>query len=343
MLFACTLLLVPPAPTQPVDTAKLVFAERYDQAFAEAVARNVPVLVLDFDGWSNNEGSEIDRFYEDRVFLEATDGAVLILASQEDHGSKKQIVDGREKTVCTMYGGVSCTAHRDVLPKVFADFGTEGLLVSPLFGISGPDRKPLARFEHEQTPSTIAQALKAASKHVGAGLSRRDYLRIQQGVPEIDLLINARDYAAAVELWEELKKIPGNFTAQQGLQLAEKNLLDAGRALGEQAANHWSGGRHRDALFDLEEVRTGFGKFEMAARAASQMAIWEKAPEAKPYLEELKADRAARQIYEQAVAFTRKGDANRALQSLEKLLKAHPKSRFSERAKRRLSELKARR
>src|SRR5262245_48438189 len=144
MLLACLLL--------GLDAARLTFADRYDDAFVEARERNVPVLVLDFDGWSTAQGHKIESFYDDKDFLAAVDGAVLVIASQEEHGEKKQTVDGVERTVCSLFGGVPCVTHRDMLPKVFKDFGKEGELRSPLFVLAGPDHKELARIEHEQNP-----------------------------------------------------------------------------------------------------------------------------------------------------------------------------------------------
>jgi len=337
MVLACVMLAM------QVEAARLLFADRYDQAFLEAKARNVPVLVLDFDGWSSDRGDRIEFFYEDKEFLAATEGAVLVLASQDDHGEKAQRVDGAERMVCPVYGGISCRSHRDVLPKVFADFGREGQLVSPLFGVADPDHKELGRLEHEQRPAAVAQLLKEASRKLGPGLARGDYLRLQSGLQEIRRLADLHEFSLAVAISEELQKIPGAFTPQQELAAARLKLDQAGRSASQRAEELWNAGRHGDALLELDDVKASFGRFAVAGDAGSRLAAWEKLAEAKPFLGQLKAHRAARQLYLQGLEADRKGDPKRAVQALEKLIRSYPESRFAARARPLLAALKDRR
>lgn len=328
MLMVCVLL------ASGTDAPALVFAEKYDAAFIEAAERNVPVLVLDFDGWATSPGNpEIHEFYEDKAFLAALERAVVLLAAQDSHEERKQLVDGKERVVCARFGSVPCDVHRDMLPHVFSDYGRDGELISPLFVVAAPDRKPLARFEHEQTPSTIVAALKKASQQLGAGLGRGDYVRLRDGLAEARRLVDLNEIRAAVAIVEELGKIPGSFTPQARLEAEVRRIDDLGRQRVQRAEELYAGGRRLEALLEMDDVRASFGKLASASSAAARVAAWEKEVDSKPFLRDLKAHRAARQLYDQGIDYDRAGDSRRALQTLEKLIRTYPESRFADRAR----------
>jgi hypothetical protein len=337
MLVACVLLGLQAGP------ARLPFAERYDQAFLEARQRNVPVLLLDFDGWTTDPNqAQWSAFYEDSDFLAAAENAVLVLASQEQHGERKERVEGSERAVCSVYGGVPCSAHRDVLPKAFADFGRDGQLISPLIAVATPDHKEVGRLEHEQRPAAVVLLLKEGAKRLGPGLRRSDYLRLSRGLQEIRRLADLHEYASVVAICEELQRIPGDFPPQQELRALEQKLDETARGLLARAHELWAAARHLDALLQADDVRLSFGRLAAAATASQQVSAWEKSLEGKPHHAALKADRAARQLYQQGVEFDRKGDAKRARETLAKLARSHPDSRFTERARALLQALQAR-
>ena len=240
--------------------------------------------------------------------------------------------DGVEEAVCKLYGGTSCRNHRDMLPFVFNDFGRDGQLASPLFGVPLSDHSEAGRLTQEHHPPEVIQLLKEVEKKLGPGLRRSDYVRLTQGLKEIKRLSDLNEFASAVAVGEELKKIPGTFTPQQELSVQLQKLDEAGRKMMVRADDLWKAGRPSEALIEMDDVRCSFGKLACAGTAATRMATWEKAPEAKPFLAELKADRAARQLYQQGVEYDRKGDSKRALATLEKLQKFFPDSRFTARA-----------
>ncbi len=316
-----------------VPAARLHFADRYDDAFAEAKARNVPVLVVDFDGWSTDRNNpQISDFYEDRDFSVAAEGAVLVLASQEDHGERTEIVDGNERRVCSTYGGISCAAHRDVLPKAFADFGKDGQLVSPLFALATPDHKELRRLEHEQAPASLTLLLKQAAKQVGPGLRRTEYVKLKRGLNDVRRFSDLGEYTSAVALCADLRKIPGQFAPQAELAVAERRLEEAGREKLARGDELWSAGRILDALLEMDDVRLSFGHLPPAISATTQMKAWEKTAKAQPHIAALRSDRAARTIYEKGLSLERRGEPKLALEVFEKLLREYPEGRFSNRA-----------
>lgn len=330
MAILCALLLA-----CALDQPKLPFTEKYDAAFAEARARNVPVLIVDFDGWTpDRQQTQPSAYYEDKEFLAAAESAVLLLCSQEEHAPRREEIDGTARDVCGAWGGVPCNAHRDLLPKVFADFGRDGELVSPLFVIADADRHEVARLEHEQPPSVVTAALRAAAKKLGPGMPRSDYRALVGGLAKLRRLQELNEPAAAVALLETLKKIPGSFAPHAELKVAEQKLDEAGRGRLQRANDLWSAGRRLEALIEADDVRGSFGKLACVATAAAQVGGWEKdAAVSKADLAELKAHRAARQLYQQAVDQERLGETKRALGTVEKLLKQHPNSRFTDRAR----------
>lgn len=312
----------------------LPFVDRYDAAWAQAKERNVPVLVLDFDGWANGASDgPLEAFFTDRDFLRQAEAAVLVLASQDDHGRERQLLDGVEREVCAKFGVVSCDSHRDMLPKVFSDFGRDGVLVSPLFVVAGPDRKELARFEHEQTPSTISASLVAAGRTLGPGLPRRDWVALTQGARELERLIELHEPAAAVALLAQLRKIPGRFAPHEEVDRLAAKLEESGTKRLARAQELFAAGRALDGLIEADDVKACFGKLACADAAAAQVTAWEKDPAHKPLLRELKEHRSARQLYLSAVELDRAGDARRAVSALDRLLRQFPESRFTDRAR----------
>jgi hypothetical protein len=336
-----------PGPLPPPEAAPLPFADRYDQAFEEAALRNVPVLILDFDSWAtNNSGGTIAEFYEDAVFRKAADGAVLILASQDEHGTKRQTIDGAEKNVCQTYGGTLCTDHLRMLTeisrdaKVFAKVGENGAIVSPMFVTVTPDHEVVGAFHHEQRAAGIVTMLKDAQKRVGTGLARSDFVRLKRGLDEAKQLVNASDYAYAVEILEELSRIPGDYKPIAAAKSYLESLEPRGRDLMKVAESSWSSGDFANALTQMDDVATGFGRLASAHDATARVAAWEKSPEAKPFLAGLKSDRSARQLFTQGRTANRAGDSKKALAAFEKLVRDFPKSRFSDRARVLLATLK---
>jgi hypothetical protein len=289
------------------------------------------------------------EFYEDAAFRKAADGAVLILAGQDEHGTKKQTIDGVERNVCQTYGGTLCSDHLRVLTdlsrdsKVFAKIGENGAIVSPMFVTITPDHEVLAVSHHEQKAPAVVAMLKAAQQKVGTGLARSDYIKLKRGLDEAKQRENASDFPCAVEVLEELSRIPGDFKPIAAAKRELESLEPRGRELMKVAESSWSSGDFAAALTAMDDVATGFGKLASAHDAAARVATWEKSPEAKPFLANLKTDRAARQLFFQGRVAARAGDSKRAGALLEKLVHDFPKSRFADRGRELLATLKPKR
>ncbi|MSR47940.1 MAG: hypothetical protein EXS13_12910 [Planctomycetes bacterium] len=327
-------LLLAASLSTAIDTPTIPYASKYDAAFAEARVRNVPVLIIDFDGWTEDkQQTQPEAFYSDKDFLTQIDGAVVLLASQEDHGSVKATIDGTDRDVCKLFGGVHCTTHRDVLPKLFTDFGKDGQLISPLFVVASPDKKELVRFEHEELPRDLVLALKGASKLLGPGMSRTVHRQLQSGLERVRRLVELREYAAATASLEPLQKIPGTFALNADVKIAASGIEEAGRAQTNRAKELWEAGRRLDGMIMLDDVKASFGRLPSAVEASATIRLWEKDAAAKAFMAGLQAHRGARQIYQQAVAQDAAGDRKRAGETLEKLLRQFPDSQFTNRAK----------
>jgi len=120
------------------------------------------------------------------------------------------------------------------------------------------------------------------------------------------------------------------------------SLDGKGRELMIVAENDWKNGHLLDALTQMEDVATGFGKLAVAHDAAARVATWEKAPEAKGELVALKNDRTARQLYLQGRSAEQTGDPKKTLATLDKLAKTYPQSRFTARSEKLLASLRSR-
>ena len=311
-----------------------MFAEKYDTAFAEAAERNVPVLIIDPDGWSTDRSNpQLGDFATDKAFLEAAERAVLLLVSQEEHGASKELVDGVEREVCAAHGSNPCRVHRDLLPRVFSDFGRDGQLTSPLFAVAMPDRKLAARLEHEQKPLAVAAALTAAAGKLGAGMTRTDYLRIRNGLKMSSEFGDRGDLDGASMIGDELARIPGDLAPNRAVAGRQRELFEIASGSIAKARELWTNSRTLDALIRCDDIRAAFGKLAPAVEAAGLLVAWEKDEKSKDVLATYRADQSQRQKYRQAVAAWISGDLPRATQLADRLLKSDSESRFATRAK----------
>jgi hypothetical protein len=331
------------------DAAPLPFADKYDLAFEEAVTRNAPVLIIDFDSWANANASQtVAAFFEDAEFRKIADQTVLILASQGEHGTKKQVIDGSERSVCKEFGGTLCANHLRMLTeicrdaKVFGKIGVDGAIHTPLFAVVTPTHDVVGSCAGEQPVGAVITLLKSAQKQVGPGLARSDYLKLVRGLAEAKEQADLAEYSISMEILDGLARIPGNFKPNVSVKLFHDSLDAKGRELMTVAENDWRNGHFLDALIQMDDVATGFGKLAVAHDAAVRVAAWEKAPEAKGELMALKNDRAARQLYLQGRAAERAGDPKRELAALEKLAKSFPQSRFTARSEKLLASVRTR-
>ena len=315
------------------DQAVHKFAERYSVAFEEASARNVPVVILDFDGWEDGDYN-LSQWYENRALLEITEFTVLILAGQHTHDQEQQLVDGEKRLVCAEYGGVPCEVHQRMLHEVFKDFADEeGSLPSPLFIVVLPDRTPVARFEQELGPNSIVRAIRKSQAKLGQGLGRTDYRKLKEGVALLKRKIDLKAYRAAWLKVLDLRAIPGNTALHKQLADLEEQLREAGKRRLAELEELWAKGQHLDALLGADELSGSFGKTPVGKQVAAVLKGWQRTPEGKAHARTVKNTRIAREMYEKGTRLDGEGNTRKALSTLRQLVKKFPESIWAEKAR----------
>lgn len=318
---------------QDVEEARIVYADDYKAAFEEAGIRNVPVLIIDFDGWSTARGHQIDHILDDKKFQGFADRFVLLASSQHKHERKKQLVDGEEREVCEIFGGVPCEVTRRIKGDVFGDFAVDGTLISPCFIFADPKKKELTRLEHEQEPGELIREMKLASARIGKGLARSEYVRARQGVARLDRFLTLQEWAPAVELAQELEPLAGGkFTVHEQLRAAIASLDTRGEAMIEEATEIWARGSHLDALKRLDKVQASFLSRSPAKTAGALVAKWQKTEEGKVVLADFKIHQKARKLYDQGMKLDREGEFKKAVSVLKNLRRRYPQTLFAEQA-----------
>lgn len=322
------------------------YASRYEDAFEEATNRNVPVVLMGWDNWSDDpdRGYRFSDWYKDRSFLRATEKAVLILVSQTQHREKAQLVGGEEKRVCSRYGGIQCGIHLRMMANIVKDFAREdGSLIVPLFLVANPDREVVARFEHETPIKEFLPALTAAQKSLGQGLSRLDYLQMKSGLTKARKAVELKEHRRAWSTLRQLAEIPGDGPMHRDLDATRKQLFSSGQKIMEEAEASWEQGRHLQALLSLDQVAFDFEASEIGKRAGITLKKLQKTEEGKPHSRTVKNTREARALYEKGMEQDEAGDFKRALSTLERLIRKHPESLFADKARPLVDLLKARR
>lgn len=334
LVLLATLLLSAP---QSGATSRLYYhyATRYDDAFEEAQVRNVPVVILDFDGWKDDNQDKILRsdWFEDKELRAQLEAAVVILASQEQHEETVQEVDGDRRAVCGEFGYIPCGVHQRMLPEIFKDFAVEGAIASPLFLVVKPDRTLVARELHEERPSVLLPHLKAARQDLGIGLDRLTFRQLKEGVEQLRRALEIQEFRRACRALEALREIPGKTALHETLNGLVASFEELGQKALAEANERWGQGRHMESLVLYDRVESHFAALEVADDARKSLRDCLRTPEGKAQARAFKDHQAARTLFEKGSDAEEEGDKRTALRQFQLLVKKYPESLFADRVR----------
>ena len=331
-------LLAPTALSQKVYPTVLHFADDYSAAFEEAKDRNVPLLIMDYDGW---EGDDTE-FHTDKRFLAAAEYAVLMLIGQHRHNDVKELRDGEERIVCSSYGGVPCKTHMKLLNLVYQEFFQDQDLKSPMFLVLTPDKQQLDKFLEETSSAQVTLALRNAQRKLGPGIARTAYATIGKELLELAAAIERSDWREACERWTAARALELGTESGPAQRLAEasKALAEAFASQREAAVGQWDAGEHRAALFALDEAVWACDEAEeLLPDGADLLKTWSKTPEGKALSRELRDERKARDLFTKGEAAYEAGDESKAKRSLQEVVRKYEASKWAEFARGILSVL----
>lgn len=197
----------------------------YDEAFKEAAARNVPVLIAVIqDGEEANERL-VDGMLKNKVFVAATEKTVAIVTSKKNHGNKRQDIDGRALQACKRMGHVPCETHQRQEAEMYYSIFEGKSVKTPQVMLLLPDeeRTLVGRVIDVAGQGSYTSLINKACKKLGPGFLRRDFEAAKE-------LLQLAKAARARQLWGKTWKHATELVASGGqtstLVVEAKKLLE---------------------------------------------------------------------------------------------------------------------
>lgn len=219
----------------------IVLAKGWDEAFAEAEKRNIPVLVgigqdkkpNVFEIWFKNPG--VVRLLNDRV-------VVLIAYSGTVHKPIKQVdpKTKEEREVCPLFPATTCELHNQLYTDKAGFFDYETL---PAAFLVSPKKKTIKKGVESANPKTLPTFLAEAQQTLGEGVFLSDVGRLDKKLAKADAKLEEGKLSTARRYYEkQLKKKMKAFVKKLAQQRLER--LDAkARAMIEAAEKEKPGPR----------------------------------------------------------------------------------------------------
>ncbi len=137
-------------------TEGITWEKDYDEAFAKAKERNVPVmLAFNMDGESANQ-STADQIYRDPEFVARSRDFVCLIASTSRHAAAGGI--------CSRFGAVTCDEHLKVEIKASDEFIGKDTVIAPQHLMITPARTVVARKAYFASKAEIVRMMRLAEK-----------------------------------------------------------------------------------------------------------------------------------------------------------------------------------
>ena len=110
--------------------------------FAEAAARNVPVLLVDFDGWTTDTAqTQFTAFFEDKTFLAAAEGAVVVASTYTKVGGlydtgfrhdPEHPLESLAEYCLGCYTNLNFPQRIDMICRYMDEYQADGLLINSI-------------------------------------------------------------------------------------------------------------------------------------------------------------------------------------------------------------------
>lgn len=244
-------------------------APSWEEGFAEAVRRNVPVVVL--------LQSDADNVFVRLLSLPAlanvlNDQAILLVGHRGgDHEPAKR-VDKKTKTevaYCPIYPQYTCDQHRDVYDNHAGGFDYTKL---PAGFICRPDGTTLTDKLESLGAPQIAQKIQDAQVGLGEGVNRSEIDRLERKLAKGDEKLADQKLAAARRIYDDeagsakkplLKEMVERRL--QGLDAKALEMIDAAKALEGKARS--------DQLHKIEREMRGRAPGERAKAVMTELGI----------------------------------------------------------------------
>lgn len=218
------------------------FAGTWEEAMKAAADRNVPILVAFIQDDEEANERIIDQFYGDKDFIEMCMRTVPVMANISSH---KPVEGPGGRTVCSKFGHVACSEHRNIEMAVRPLYFPDGTVVTPTHIVARPDGTEISRLIDVHSLNAYQGMVRGATSDLGKGLGLKEYEAVKSALAkarsflERDRLALARAavdegmaLAAAGPLRESLDGVLATLDGMgEGLQARVQGLLESDQAL----------------------------------------------------------------------------------------------------------------
>lgn len=334
-LTALLAVLLPPAPTgaAPASAAQEKAQERiepwlgdFDGALQRALERNVPLMILSILEGEVTSDRVRDEIYHGKEFLQASQGAIVLLTNGGTHASEEievELADGRKvvRRACSRYGTPTCLDHQRSQDRVYQEFHMDGDFKMPHLIALLPGGKIHGRAFDEIQIGDAVRLAKEAKEAAGPALSEAELVEVQTALQQLAAFEKARVWTSA---WRAGTRVLAITAAPVHAGPAQAGV---DRALAGMRGDV----EHALGLLERGEVETGYLKL-LALRAEHADTPLEK--ETRDTLRKVERD----DRYEDAIeAVQHKLEAEEIWAKVEEALAAG-KERLAERHARKLLE-----
>ena len=325
MLVSSTLsVLLALTPAYDRSTPEIHWAESYDSAFQEANDRGVPVvLIVIEDGEEANEDVWAN-ILNTKPFIEACQHTVNVIASrgkEDEHGTRKEIIDGKERVVCNKFGGgIRCLTHNKMGTGIFRDFAKNGVIKTPQVIVTLPDQTIIGSFSDRNPLTSYTRAIDKARQKLPGGLSWDETIEIRRQLEEAETWMKEGDFQAVIEFTVPLRERGSEAGLVQRALLLLDRVEEAGTAALAEIDEQVAGKEYPAALERLQELREDFRGTDIAKVAKTRQAKLSKNREVKKAMAAHRREQKAAALLEKADSMLEKGKPDQAQRLLDQIL-----------------------
>jgi len=285
--------------------SQVTWCPDYDQAFAEARDRNVPILIAFIqDGEEQNE-QMVRECYSDREFIRLTEMTVNLIAStgtSDRHGTiEVEGPNGELRKICKKFGTITCIEHQKIEQKAFQAYATNGTIDTPHHILLSPQVEILSRADDYVECSRLVGMIRVARQKVGSGLDRTTYEKLRSALVEGEAALAAKEYRRAAEILSEAANVRVELPIVARARAKLGEVEGKGEEILARAKVEASNKRYVEALTLLDELQREFRSFrKLFKEAAKQTQMLFANPDAKEAKRIFELEPRARKLLEKA-------------------------------------------
>ena len=205
----------------PSPEASVAWATSWEEAKAEAMDRNVPILFT-IQQDENPGSKQMEGTFRDGAFIRESRRVVCVIANPDvKHGIREVMVKGQKTPYCRAYDGILCEVHTRC-QGAMSNFFKEGDFDIPTQVWCKPDGKEIFRFSGPQgtgvqnAAALIKDMERALDRVSGPKLNRREWEEMKKLLNDGDEAVNRADYKTALACFKKASQAKNEKFAERG-------------------------------------------------------------------------------------------------------------------------------